>query len=91
MPRWFYTVFMRVLTPASLIIVLVFSTLDYIKAGYLKFVPNFVAGTPVLIPWVNAARVVILLVFLAGTLQSYKSIKNKYGKEIEENTVSIRV
>ena len=91
MPKWFYTVFMRVLTPASLIIVLVFSTLDYIKAGYFKFVPDFVAGTPVLIPWVNAARVVILLVFLAGTLQSYKSIKNKYGKEIEENTVSIRV
>ena len=91
MPKWFYSVFMRVLTPVSLIIVLVFSTLDYIKAGYFKFVPDFVAGTPVLIPWVNSARIVILVVVAAGAIQSYKSIKTKYGKEIEENVVSIRV
>ena len=47
--------------------------------------------TPVLIPWVNAARLVILVVVAAGAIQSYKSIKTKYGKEIEENVVSIRV
>ncbi len=91
MPNWFYTVFMKTLTPAALIIVLVFSTLDYIKAGYFKFVPSFVAEAPQLVPWVNAARVVILLVFLTGAYQSYRSISTKYAKEIQENVVSIRV
>ncbi len=91
MPRWFYTVFMRFLTPLSLAVVLIFATIDQWKAGYFKAVPDFVAGTPVLIPWVQGARIVMLVVVIAGFIQSYRSIKTKYGKEIEENVVSIRV
>lgn len=90
-PEWFYKTFNKFLTPLIIIIVLVFSTMDYVKAGYFKVVPSFVEKTPMLVPWVQAARVVIVLVLAAGFIQAYTSIKRKYGKELEENKVSIRV
>jgi SNF family Na+-dependent transporter len=90
-PSWFFNVFHKALTPISIAILLIFSTLDYIKAGYFRAVPSFVENSPVLVPWVNGARVVILVVLIAGFMQSYKSIKTKYAKELSENEVSIRV
>ncbi|SHH18201.1 sodium-dependent transporter [Tepidibacter thalassicus] len=90
-PEWFFNIFHRFLTPVVAITLLFFSTLDYIKAGYFKAIPDFVAKTPVLIPWVNAARIVVVGVLLFGFVQSYKSISNKYGKELDENKVSIRL
>ncbi|MCJ7690497.1 MAG: Na+dependent transporter, partial [Clostridiaceae bacterium] len=58
--------------------------------GYFKFIPSFVAETPILFPWVNGARVVLLLVFIIGFTGTYKSLKAVYGKEIEQNKVLIR-
>ncbi|SHJ48361.1 sodium-dependent transporter [Tepidibacter formicigenes] len=90
-PKWFFNLFHKTLTPLVTIILLFFSTIDYIKAGYFKLVPSFVEKSPQLVPWVNGARVVIFVVFIAGFMQSYKSIKTKYAKELDENKVSIRV
>ena len=50
-----------------------------------KLVPSYVASTPEFIPWVNLGRAVVLIVLVVGFIQSYKSIKSKYTKEIENN------
>lgn len=89
-PSWFFNLFHKTLTPLVAAVLLFFSTVDYIKAGYFKIVPDFVAGSPQLIPWVNGARIVLFAVLIFGFVQSYKSISTKYKKEIEENKVSIR-
>jgi len=90
-PKWFFNTFHKALTPLFIAVLLIFSTIDFMKAGYFKAVPSFVENTPVLVPWVNGARGVIFVVLIVGFFQSYKSIKTKYAKEISENEVSIRV
>jgi len=90
-PNWFYNLFIRGLTPLTLAIVLFFSTKTYMEAGYFKLVPSFVAESPALVPWVQAARVVMLAVVIIGFMQSYRSIKTKYGKELESGKVSVYV
>lgn len=90
-PKWFYNLFIKILAPITLLIVLIFSTKAYFEAGYFKVIPSFVENTPNLIPWVQAARVVIVLVLGLGFFQSYKSIKRKYNKEITENKVIVRL
>jgi len=90
-PSWFFNIFHKLLTPISIAVLLFFSTIDFMKAGYFKAVPSFVEKTPQLVPWVNGARAVIFVVLIAGFIQSYKSISKKYGKELEENKVSIRL
>jgi len=89
-PDWFFKVFIQFLTPVSIIGLLVMSTRDYITAGYFKIVPTFVANSPALVPWVQGARVVVLTVLVLGFVQAYKTIKDKYGVELESNQVSIR-
>ncbi len=84
-PNWFFTFFIQFLTPISIIILLIGSTSEYIKAGYFKIVPAFVASTPTLVPWVQAARFVILTVLVIGFIEAYKKIKSCYGKELESN------
>lgn len=90
-PSWFFNSFVKFIAPLGIAILLIFSTKDYITSGYFNFIPSFVEGTPKLIPWVLAARTIVILVLIAGFLQSYKSIKSKYGKELDENKVSIRL
>ncbi len=89
-PDWFFKLFIQFLTPVSIIVLLVMSTRDYLKAGYFKMVPDFVAGTPVLVPWVQAGRFVVLAVLVIGFFQAYKTIKDKYQVELESGQVSIR-
>jgi SNF family Na+-dependent transporter len=89
-PSWFFKLFIQFLTPLSIIGLLVMSTRDYIKAGYFKLIPSFVANSPQLVPWVNGARFVIFAVLLVGFIQAYKTIKDKYGVELQSNQVSIR-
>ncbi|MDF2892547.1 MAG: yocR [Clostridia bacterium] len=89
-PDWFFKVFIQFLTPVSIIGLLVMSTKDYIAAGYFKIVPTFVANSPALVPWVQGARVVVVTVLVLGFVQAYKTIKDKYGVELESNQVSIR-
>ncbi|MFD3157813.1 sodium-dependent transporter [Haloimpatiens sp. FM7330] len=88
-PKWLYTVMIRFVTPITIIIILLGSTIDYIKEGYFKLIPNFVKDTPNLVPWVNGARLVLIFIFILGFIGTYRSIKNKYSKEIEENKVLI--
>ncbi|WP_026485577.1 sodium-dependent transporter [Caldanaerobius polysaccharolyticus] len=82
---WFFNIFVRVASPLLLITLIVFSTMDYIRQGYFKWVPSFVESTPQLIPWVQAARIVLLLVGVIGFVESYMSIKQKYYREIAKN------
>ncbi|MCY6483636.1 sodium-dependent transporter [Clostridium aestuarii] len=88
-PKWVYNVLIKFITPIVMVTVLIGSTNDYIKQGYFKLIPDFVAETPKLIPWVNGARIVLLLVFIFGFIGTYKSIKNVYGEEIRTNTIKI--
>jgi SNF family Na+-dependent transporter len=90
-PKWFFNIFTKTITPLTLGILILFSTIDYVKAGYFKWVPSFVEKSPQLVPWVQGARVVILIVFVLGFYTSYTSIKRTYGKELDENKVSIRI
>ncbi len=89
-PGWFYKLFIQFLTPVSIIILLIMSTRDYLKAGYFKWVPTFVEKTPQLVPWVQAGRLVVITVLVLGFIQAYKTLKDKYGVELETNEVSIR-
>lgn len=80
-PKWFYKIVMSFITPAFIIILLVFSTIDYVKNGYFKLIPDFALGTPKLIPWVIAARVVLIVVFVLSFILTYRSISQKLDKE----------
>ena len=84
-PKWFFRLFHQFLTPITIITFLVFFTKDYWIQGNFKLVPSYVASTPEFIPWVNLGRAVVLIVLVVGFIQSYKSIKSKYTKEIENN------
>lgn len=90
MPKWVYNVMIKYVTPIMLSVVLIGSTRDYWVAGYFKLVPSFVAKLPNLVPWVNGARLVILVVFVIGFIGTYKSIKNIYGEEISNNKIIIK-
>jgi len=90
LPEWFYKLFMQFLTPVSIILLLIMSTRDYFIAGYFKAVPSFVANSPQLVPWVNGARIVMVIVVTLGFIQAYKTIKDKYSAELQSNEVSIR-
>jgi SNF family Na+-dependent transporter len=89
-PKWIYTVMIRWVTPLTIIVILIGSTLAYIDDGYFKFIPSFVEKTPVLIPWVNGARIVLLLVFIIGFTGTYKSLKAVYGEEVKQDKILIR-
>lgn len=89
-PKWIYSVMIKFVTPAVIITILIGSTVTYFEEGYFKFIPSFVAETPVLIPWVNGARAVLLTVFVIGFIGTYKSLKAVYGEEISQNKVLIR-
>ncbi|KPU45958.1 sodium:neurotransmitter symporter family protein [Oxobacter pfennigii] len=89
-PSWFFKVFVQFLTPVSIIILLIFSTKDYINAGYFKLVPSFVESTPILIPWVQGARLVIIFIFIIGFIQAYSTIKRKYGQELATGKIVVR-
>ena len=87
-PKWFFRLFHQFLTPITIIVFLFFFTVDYAKAGNFNIIPSYVASTPEFIPWVNLGRAVVFVVLLIGFIQSYKSIKSKYTKEIENNKVT---
>lgn len=90
-PRWVYTVMIRFVTPLAIIFVLVGSTWQYILEGYFRFVPKFVAEAPQLVPWVNGARIVMLIVFIFGFIGTYRSIKKTYGQELVQDKVVVRM
>ncbi|NPV88915.1 sodium-dependent transporter [Coprothermobacteraceae bacterium] len=85
--KWWFHVVMRWITPIYIVVLLVGTTINYYKDGYLKLVPSFVEKTPALIPWVNGARIVLLAVFILGFVEAYMTIKNKYADEIKQNKV----
>lgn len=89
-PKWLYKVMIKFITPITIAIVLIGSTVSYINEGYFKLIPSFVEKTPVLVPWVIGARAVLAAVFIIGFILTYRSIKSKYGNELKENKVFIR-
>lgn len=88
-PSWFFNLFVRVLAPVYIMFLLVSSTINYAKDGYFKLVPKFAESVPELIPWVQGARVILLVVLVIGFVQSYRSIRRKYAEEIESNKILI--
>lgn len=91
LPKWFFRVFIQFLAPVSALTLIIFSTRDYIKAGYFKLIPSFVENVPQLVPWVQAARFVVIAVLLIGFFQAYTTIKKKYGAELETGKISVRM
>ncbi|SDG91957.1 Sodium:neurotransmitter symporter family protein [Fervidobacterium changbaicum] len=75
-PRWFYSIVMKLITPAFIVILLVFSTVEYARNGYLKLVPDFAKNYPNLIPWVFAARAVMVFLFVLCFITIYNALKN---------------
>lgn len=88
-PKWFFTLFIQVLTPAATIILLIFSTKDYISQGYFNLIPEVYVKAG-LGSWALFARILIVLVLILGFYQSYVSIKKRYKVELETSKVSIR-
>ncbi|WP_312287206.1 sodium-dependent transporter [Terrisporobacter sp.] len=86
-PKWFFRLFHQFLTPVSIILFLAVFTKDYYVAGNFKAVPSYIAEIPEYAIWVNMARIVVVVALVAGFIQTYKSIKNKYTSEIENNKV----
>lgn len=82
-PKWFYKVVISFTTPLFIIILLVFSTIQYIKDGYFNLIPKFVLNTPELIPWVIFARIVLAVVFILSFVLTYKSLSEKLDKQVE--------
>lgn len=76
-PRWFYNVVMRGITPLFIAVLLMFSTIDFVKAGYFKLIPSFVADKPALVPWVLGARIILGLVFALSYILTYRSLSEK--------------
>ncbi len=89
-PGWLYKYFIQGITPVAMLIVLFFTAMDNFKNGYYKWVPDFVAGNAVLIPWVQAGRIVVFAVLIFGAVQTYSAIKKTYGEELAKNEVLIR-
>lgn len=89
-PTWYYHLFVKFITPAAILIILIFSTKTYWDVGYLRWIPSFVENTPVLVPWVIAARLVLIGVLTFGFFQSYVSIKKNYGEELRQNRILVQ-
>ncbi|MGQ9856431.1 MAG: sodium-dependent transporter [Fervidobacterium sp.] len=75
-PKWFYNIVMRFITPVFIIVLLVFSTITYAKDGYLKLIPDFAKNYPNLIPWIFAARLVLIFVFIISFIVVFRSLKD---------------
>ena len=60
-------------------------TKDYWTAGNFKITPSYIEGIEYMAPWVNAARLVVVVVLIIGFAQTYRAIKRKYKDEIESN------
>ena len=87
-PKWFYRVFHQFLTPICIIVFLAIFTKDYWTAGNFKITPSYIEGIEYMAPWVNAARLVVVVVLIIGFAQTYRAIKRKYKDEIESNKVN---
>ncbi len=87
-PSWFFNIVIRFITPTVVAIVLFFSTLEHFKSGYLNLIPEYIKATPELIPWVVAARILIIAVFVYGFIQCYNSTKRKFSEDFKEVKVS---
>ncbi|QIB25951.1 sodium-dependent transporter [Caloranaerobacter azorensis] len=89
-PTWFFNLFVKIIAPVAVATLLFFSTKTYIEDGYFDMIPSFVVDKPQLIPWVVGGRIVVIVVLIAGFIQSYISIKNNYGNELKEGKILIR-
>ena len=84
-PKWFYKLFHQFLTPICIIVFLGIFTRDYWIAGNFKITPSYINGIEYMAPWVNAARLVVVVVLIIGFIQTHRAIKRKYKDEIETN------
>lgn len=79
----FFNLMIKYITPITIAVLLIFSTKSYIESGYFKWVPSFVEGTPVLVPWVQGARLLLVGILTLGFIEAYYTIQKKYGKSAQ--------
>lgn len=93
-PKWYFTIFMRIIAPLYIAVILYFSTKEYVKGGYFSFnkdvLVQYLDVDPKLGSWIIAARIVVIIVLIVGFIVSYSSIKRSYGEEIAQGKVLIR-
>lgn len=88
-PEW-VMIFIKYIAPIYTAILLIATTRDYIKSGFFKAVPSYVAK-PEFAKWVWGARGMMLLILIIGAIEAYMAIKKKYGEELEKNEVIIKL
>lgn len=88
LPKWFFNIVIRFVTPGAIILILIGSTYQYILEGYFKIIPTFTQKTPGSLAWVNGARLMILFVLIIGFIGTYKSVKKVYGDSIVNKSIS---
>ena len=86
-PKWFFTLFVQLLTPVFLVIVIVSSTIEKYQKGYFKWIPTFVYDKPEAIGWVQGARGIMAVILILGFIEAYRSIKSNYGTELTAGRV----
>lgn len=77
LPKWYYTLFIQILTPLFIIIF------------FVGFVFQLDYSSLIKTPWAKAGQVMVIAIFLIGLIISVIAIRQKYGEEITSNSVKI--
>ena len=87
LPKPFFTILLKYITPLMLIIVLTAATIERINSGAMALIPKGDDGSvdPMRVFWVNLARVVMIAVFVVATIFTNRYIKRKYAGELSAN------
>ena len=90
LPKLFFNVLLRYVTPIMLIVVLGFATIERVQNGSFALIPggfdeSGALADPMKVLWVNLARVVMIAIFVTATLLTRGYIKKKYSDELVAN------
>ncbi len=90
LPKPFFNVLLRYITPLMLIVVLIAATIERINSGAMALIPGGFAedgslADPMRVLWVNLARVVMIAIFVAATIITRNYVKHRYGDELAAN------
>lgn len=81
-PKVFFSVLIKYITPAALLIVIIAATVERVKMDTFSLFPDKQPYGPL---WINLARIVMILVFAGGYIVTRKYIKERYSDEIQKN------
>lgn len=85
-PSWVVTVFIRIITPAILLLVIVNATIENAKNGFFSWtgiVPE--GGDPATYAlWTNLGRGMIIVVFIFGFIMTLRMLRKTYQHELSK-------